>query len=58
MLNRLLTLKSWLILAAVVVVAVLVLSWCSDRARIKEKLGLKSSAELLQHAIAWMHEAD
>ncbi len=28
------------------------------RARIKEKLGLKSSAELLQHAIAWMHEAD
>jgi outer membrane murein-binding lipoprotein Lpp len=36
MLNRLLTLKSWLILAAVVVVAVLVLSWCSDRARIKE----------------------
>ena len=36
MLNRLLTLKSWLILAAVVVMAVLVLSWCSDRARIKE----------------------
>ena len=33
---RLLTLKSWLILAAVVVVVVLVLSWCSDRARIKE----------------------
>jgi outer membrane murein-binding lipoprotein Lpp len=33
---RLLTLKSWLILAAVVVVTVLVLSWCSDRARIKQ----------------------
>jgi outer membrane murein-binding lipoprotein Lpp len=36
MLTRLLTLKSWLILTAVVVVVVLVLSWCSDRARIKE----------------------
>ena len=36
MLTRLLTLKSWLILAAVVVAAVLLLSWCSDRARIKQ----------------------
>lgn len=32
---RLLTLKSWLILAAVVVAAVLLLSWCADRARLK-----------------------
>jgi outer membrane murein-binding lipoprotein Lpp len=33
---RLLTLKSWLILAAVVVAAVLLLSWCADQARIKK----------------------
>lgn len=32
---RLLTLKSGLILAAVVVAAVLLLSWCADRARLK-----------------------
>jgi len=28
------------------------------RARVKEKLGLKTSAELLQHAIVWTHEAE
>jgi outer membrane murein-binding lipoprotein Lpp len=33
---RLLTLKSWLILAVVVVAAVLLLSWCADQARIKK----------------------
>jgi outer membrane murein-binding lipoprotein Lpp len=36
---RLLTLKSWLILAAVVVAAVLLLSWCADQARIKKMRG-------------------
>jgi len=33
---RLLTLKSWLILAVVVVAAVLLLSWCADQVRIKK----------------------
>ena len=36
---RLLTLRSWLILAAVVVVVVLLLSWCADRARLKTMRG-------------------
>lgn len=33
---RLLTLKSWLILAAVVAVTLLLLSWRADRARLKD----------------------
>jgi hypothetical protein len=36
---RLLTLRSWLILAAVVMAAVLLLSWCADRARLKTMRG-------------------
>ncbi len=36
---RLLTLRSWLILAAVVVVVVLLVSWCADRARLKTMRG-------------------
>lgn len=33
---RLLTLKSWLILASVAVVVILLVSWCSDQARLKK----------------------